>query len=138
MTPTKSGRDEIPARVSPSPLFFLSKSSNRTAAAVGSSAPAENPIMPILFNRCSFSGVFPHKPNGLESVVYFVRLRIITIAAQTAPQDDGVDSVVIESGTKSAPSLPTFNVDGRRPPLTITAAPVFRLRSTVWISIEGL
>ena len=49
MMPTKSGRDEIPANGSPGSLFFLSKSSNRTAAGAESSAPAEKPMMPMRF-----------------------------------------------------------------------------------------
>ena len=47
--PTKSGRDVMPASGSLGSLFFLSKSSNRTAAGAASSAPAEKPMMPILF-----------------------------------------------------------------------------------------
>jgi len=46
--PTKSGREETPASGSPASLFFLSKSSKNSAAGAASSAPAENPIIPIL------------------------------------------------------------------------------------------
>jgi len=49
MMPTKSGRDVMPASGSPGALFFLSKSSNKTAEGADNSAPAEKPMMPIFF-----------------------------------------------------------------------------------------
>ena len=49
MIPTKSGREVMPEKGSEGLLFFLSKSSNSMADALDSSAPAEKPMMPILF-----------------------------------------------------------------------------------------
>src|SRR6185437_14100321 len=49
MMPAKSGRELTPASGSLGSLFFLSKSSNSTAAGAANSAPAEKPMIPILF-----------------------------------------------------------------------------------------
>jgi hypothetical protein len=40
----------------------------------------------------------PHQPDGLKGVVNFVGLRVVSVAAQAIPQDDGVDAVVVEEG----------------------------------------
>ena len=137
--PAKSGREVIPARGSRGSLFFLSKSSNRTAAAAANSAPAEKPMMPILFGiDVPFLGVSAHQADRLQSIVDFVGLRIVTVAPQAIAQDDGVDAVVVEEGNEIGASLPTFSVLCPPPAARITAAPVLIPRSTVWTSIEGL
>src|SRR5579862_4468881 len=46
---TKLGREEIPASGSEGSWWFLSKSWKKMAAGAANSAPAEKPIIPILF-----------------------------------------------------------------------------------------
>jgi hypothetical protein len=41
-----------------------------------------------------------HQADGLLRVVHFVGTRIVSVAAQPAPQDDGVDAVVIKEGNE--------------------------------------
>jgi hypothetical protein len=49
MMPTKSGRELMPASRSVGAPFLESKSPNESADGAESSAPAEKPMMPILF-----------------------------------------------------------------------------------------
>ena len=76
MIPTNSGRDVIPASGSLASLFFLSKSSNKTADGADNSAPAENPMIPILF------GSIPH------SLAYARTIRIACWASLTVSSAD--------------------------------------------------
>ena len=99
MMPAKSGREVIPARGSPGSLFFLSKSPNRTAAGAASSAPAEKPMMPILFGSMFHSLAYARTMRmAWRASYHLVGLRVVSVAAQAIPQDDRVDSVVVEEG----------------------------------------
>ncbi len=97
MMPAKSGREVIPAKGSLESLFFLSKSRKQDRRRSGQFRACRKAHDADLVRVDSpFLGVSAYHADGLKRVVDFIGLRVITVAPQSIPQDDGVDAVVIE------------------------------------------
>ena len=90
---------------------FLFELVEEDGAGAASSAPAEKPMMPILFGiDVPFLGVGAHEADGLEGVVDGVGLRVVAVRAEAVAEDDGVDAVVVEVRNK----VGAFSADVQR------------------------
>jgi hypothetical protein len=95
--PTKSGREAMPANGSlGSPVLLVPVVVKHCRGSRELGAGRKSHHADLVGVDLPVAGVGPHHADGLLGVVHFVGLRIVSVAAQTAPQDDGVHSEIGE------------------------------------------